>query len=87
MQHTRRLTHVLHTKYYSRASYNCAAHEDGYHVAHEIELACSTRKLTLMSHASLDQVTRQKIQEDMRVAAHECQLRRERYHKYYNCRI
>ena len=47
-------------KYYLRASYNCAAHEDGSRVAHKIELACSTRKLTLMLHVSLDQVTRQK---------------------------
>ena len=51
---------MQHTKYYSRASYNCAAHEDGSRVAQEIELACSTRKLTLVSHASSVQVTRQK---------------------------
>ena len=51
---------MQHMKYYLRASYNCAAHKDGSHVAHEIELVCSTRKLTLVSHASLDRVTRQK---------------------------
>ena len=47
-------------KYYSRASYNHATHEDGSRVAHKIELACSTRKLTVVSHASSDQVTQQK---------------------------
>ena len=53
---------MQHTKYYLRASYNCAAHEDGSHVTHKIELACSTQKLTLVSHMSSDQdqVTRQK---------------------------
>ena len=56
-------------KYYSCASYNCAAHEDGSHVAHEIELACSTRKLTLESHASSVQVTRQKYK-NTRVLSH-----------------
>ena len=60
MQHTRRLTGIQHTKYYSHASYNYAAHEDGSGVAHEIELACSTQNLNLVSHASLVQVTRQK---------------------------
>ena len=54
-------TGVQQTKYYLRASYNCAAHEDGSaRVAHEIELTCSTRKLTLVSHTSSDWVTRQK---------------------------
>ena len=38
----------------------CAAHKDGSHVAHEIELACSTQKLTLVSHTSSVRVTRQK---------------------------
>ena len=37
--------------------YNCAAHEDGSRAAQEIELACSTRKLTLVSHVSSDRVT------------------------------
>ena len=60
MQHTRRLTRVQHTKYYSCASYNCAAHKNGSCAAHKIELACSTRKITLVSHASLVRVTRQK---------------------------
>ena len=60
MQHTRRLTRVQHTKYYSNSSYNRAAHKDGSHVAHEIELACSTQKITLVSHASSVRVTRQK---------------------------
>ena len=46
VQHTRRLTDVQHMKYYSLASYNCTVHEDGLsHVVHEIELACSKRKL------------------------------------------
>ena len=35
VQHIRRLSHMQHTKYYSRASYNRAAHEDGSHAAHE----------------------------------------------------
>ena len=56
----KRLTGMQHTKYYLRASYNCAAHKDGSRVVHEIELAFSTRKLTLVSHASSDQVTQQK---------------------------
>ena len=60
MQRTRKLTGVQHMKYYSRASYNCAAHEGGSRVVHKIELVFSTRKLTLMSHASLVQVTQQK---------------------------
>ena len=51
---------TAHKKTDSRASYNRAAHEDGSHAAHEIELACSTRKITHMPHASLVQVTRQK---------------------------
>ena len=69
MQHTRRLTGVQHMKYYSCASYNCAAHEDGSRVVHEIELACSTRKLTLMSHASSDRVNQQKYK-NTRVLLH-----------------
>ena len=60
MQHTRRLTRVQHTKYYSHASYNHPAHEDGSRAAHKIELVCSTRKITLVSHASSVRVTRQK---------------------------
>ena len=60
VQHTRRLTRVQHTKYYSHASYNRAAHEDGFYAAHEIELTCSTQKITLVSHASSVWVTRQK---------------------------
>ena len=60
VQHTRRLIRLQHTKYYSRASCNRAAHEDGSRAAHEIELACSTRKITLVSHASSVRVTRQK---------------------------
>ena len=60
MQHTRRLTWVQHTKYHSCDSCNRAAHEDGSRAAHEIELACSTRKITLVSHASLVRVTQQK---------------------------
>ena len=51
---------MQHMKYYLRASYNCAAHEDGSCVAHKIELACSTQKLILVSHASSVRVTRQK---------------------------
>ena len=51
---------MQHTKYYSCASYNRAAHENGSHAVHEIELACSTQKITLVSHASLVRVTRQK---------------------------
>ena len=60
VQHTRRLTGVQHMKYYSCASYNCAAHKDGSGVAHEIELACSAQKLTLVSQVSSVRVTRQK---------------------------
>ena len=60
MQHTRRLTSVQHTKYYLRASYNRAACEDGSRAVHKIELTCSTRKITLVSHASSVRVTRQK---------------------------
>ena len=51
---------MQHMKYYSRASYNCAGHKDGSRVVHEIELACSIRKFTPMSHASSDRVTQQK---------------------------
>ena len=68
---------MQHTKYYSHASYNGAAHEDGSRAAHEIELACSARKITLVSHASLVRVTQQKYY--MRAAACECQLRNELY--------
>ena len=60
MQHTRRLTRVQHMKYYSRASYNRAAHEDGSRAVHEMELVRSTQNITLVSHACLVQVTRQK---------------------------
>ena len=60
VQHTRRLIRVQHTKYYLHASYNRAAHEDGSRAVHEIELACSTRKITLVYHVSLVRVTRQK---------------------------
>ena len=69
MQHTRRLTGVQHTKYYPRASYNCAAHKDGSRVAHKIELACSTQKLTLVWHASSVLVTQQKYK-NTRVLPH-----------------
>ena len=48
---------MQHMKYYSRASYNCAAHEDGSRAAHEMELASSTRKKTLVSHTSSVRVT------------------------------
>ena len=70
-EHTRRLTRVQHTKYYSHASYNHAAHEDGSHAAHEItiELACSTQKIALVPHASLVRVTRQKYK-NTRVLLH-----------------
>ena len=60
---------MQHAKYHSRASYNRAAHEDGSHAAHEIELACSTRKITLMSHVSLVRVTWQKYK-NTRVLPH-----------------
>ena len=70
VQHTRRLTRMQHTKYYSHASYNRAAHKDGSRAAHEIELASSTRKITLVSHASSVQVTRQKYK-NTRVLPHE----------------
>ena len=49
--------------------YNRAAHKDGSRAAHEIELACSTQKITLMSHASLIRVTRQKYK-NTRVLLH-----------------
>ena len=72
---------MQHTKYYSRASYNCAAHEDGSCVVHEIELTCSTQKLTLVSRVTcefaLSNLT--KIQEHTCVAAYESQLRRKWY--------
>ena len=51
---------MQHTKYYSHASYNRAAHEDGSRAALKIELAYSTQKITLVSHASLVWVTQQK---------------------------
>ena len=57
MQHTRRLTGVQHTKYYSCAPYNRAAHEDGSRAAHETELECSIQKINLESNVSLVQVT------------------------------
>ena len=57
--HKKTDSHAAH-KYYSCTSYNCAAHEDGSRAAHEIELACSTRKITLVSHASSVRVTQQK---------------------------
>ena len=60
VQHTRRLTRVQHMKYYSHASYNRAAQEDGSRAVHKIKLLCSTRKITLVSHASSVQVTQQK---------------------------
>ena len=69
MQHTRRLTRVQHTKYYSHAFYNCPAHEDGSHAAHEMEVACSTQKITHVSHACSVRVTRQKY-ENTRVLLH-----------------
>ena len=69
VQHTRKLTHVQHTKYYSHASYNPAAHKDESRAAHKIELACSTRKLTLVSHVSSDRVTQQKYK-NTRVLPH-----------------
>ena len=69
MQHTRRLTRVQHMKYYSCASYNRAAHEDRSHAAHKTELACSTREIILVSHASLVRVTRQKYK-NTRVLPH-----------------
>ena len=60
---------MQHTKYYSSASYNRAAHEDGSCAAHEIELMCSIRKITLMSHASSVRVTRPKYK-NTRVLLH-----------------
>ena len=50
---------MQHMKYYSYASYNRAAHEDGSRAAHKIELTCSTRKITLMSHVSSVRATQQ----------------------------
>ena len=69
VQHTRRLTRVQHTKYYSCPSYNRAAHEDGSRAVHEIKLACSTQKITFVSHASLVRVTQQKYK-NTRVLPH-----------------
>ena len=68
---------AAHKKIYSRAahkvllraSYNRAAHEDGSHAAHEIELTCSTQKIILVSHASSVRVTRQKYK-NTRVLPH-----------------
>ena len=60
---------MQHTKYYSRASYNRAAHEDGSRAAHEMELACSKQKITLVSHVSLVRITRQKYK-NTRVLLH-----------------
>ena len=56
-------------KYYSLAFYNRAAHEDGSRAAHEIELTCSTQKITLVSHASSVRVTQQKYK-NTRVLPH-----------------
>ena len=80
VQHTRRLTRVQHTKYYLCASYNRAAHKNRSCAAHKIELACSTRKLTLVSHASSVRVTWQKYK-NTHVLPH-VSVRRERYHMY-----
>ena len=70
MQHTRRLTHVQYTKYITRVLLTIVQHmKMDSRAAHDIELGCSTRKITLMSHASLVRVTRQKYK-NTRVLAH-----------------
>ena len=72
---------VAHKKTDSCAAHeygSCAAHEYGSCAAHKIELACSTQKLTRVTHEfGLSHST--KIQEYTRSAARECQLRCERY--------
>ena len=64
-------------KYYLRASYNHAAHENGSHRAHVLYTkvnSCVTHEFRL-NHST-------KIQEHMRVTACECQLRHELYRTY-----
>ena len=78
---------MQHTKYYSCASYNHAAHEDGSRAVHEIELTCSARNRAhvlymkdnsrVTSKFGLSNST--KMPEHTRVATHECQLRNELY--------
>ena len=51
--HKKTDSRAAHKKTDSRASYNRAAHKNGSRATHEIELACSARKITLVSHASL----------------------------------
>ena len=46
MQYTRRLTHVKHTKHYSRASY--------YRAAHKLLLVCSARKIAHAKYTKVD---------------------------------
>ena len=80
--HKKTDSRVQHTKYYSRASYNCAAHKDGSRVVHKIELTCTTRKITLVT-GKFGPSNMTKVQEHTRVAAHECQLRNELYRIIY----
>ena len=46
IEHTRRLTHMQHTKHYLRASY--------YRTAHKLLLACSTQKIACMKYTKDD---------------------------------
>ena len=66
-------------KYYSHASYNCAAHEDGSRVAHKIELYMKVNSCVTCEFGPSNLT---KIQEHTRVVARECQLRCEQYHTY-----
>ena len=84
MHHTRRLTHMQHTKRYSHAPY--------YRAAHKLLLVCSVRKIASVqymkvdSHAahfvSLDSSYNKKFKNTCVFSAHKCQLRRELYYSY-----
>ena len=75
----------------------CAAHKKtDWHAAHEVLLVCFLQLCSIRNRARVfytkvnSRVTREfgpsnstKIQEHTRVAARECQLRRERYHNLF----
>ena len=66
---------MQHTKYYLRASYNHAAHEDGSHAAHEIAPILYTKVNSRVTcEFGLNHLTKIEV-----VAASECQLRCELY--------
>ena len=78
MQHTKRLTRMQHTKYYSRASYNRAAHEDGSRAAHERARVLYTKDNSCVTR-EFGPSNMTKMQEHTHVAARKCQLRNELY--------